>query len=241
MEQVYLTEEEFKALPTFNENDPPPPVGSPPWKSPSDGFKTTNGAHWFLCEWEHTGVNARFVSRPITIVPVKERLARALEAARKAEEAAALETVEQKAMAELAPQLMAELMQAYIKQRSLNDRVKLRRRMKALLDLFRVDTEYPEIPALNPDQDTLRPQRGRPRVPQGGYVGVAAPAFQGVPAVAEAGPRPQGNEELRRAIERQVQQELGREGGPVGMLPAPGAPAAAADLGEEIEEETQQV
>ena len=48
-----------------------------------------------------------------------------------------------------APGMMAELMTEFIGDRNLNARVKVRLRMKALLDLVAVDTVYPKAPGMD--------------------------------------------------------------------------------------------
>lgn len=64
-----------------------------------------------------------------------------------------------KAAIDSAPEMMAELMREFIDHKELNARVKIRLRMKALLDLVAVDTQYPKSPAL----DTGGPMRRRRR------------------------------------------------------------------------------
>lgn len=59
---------------------------------------------------------------------------------------------------ESAPAMMAELMKEFIEKKDLNDRVKIRLRMKALLDLVAVDTKYPRNPAI--DGAAGRPRNG---------------------------------------------------------------------------------
>lgn len=68
-----------------------------------------------------------------------------------------------KAYRETAPEMMAELMREWLQKRSLNERAKIRLKMKAILDFHSVDTEYPKQPAM--------PAPGR------GPVGRAVPAF----------------------------------------------------------------
>lgn len=54
-----------------------------------------------------------------------------------------------KLVLEKAPELMAELMRQFIDKKDLNSRTALRLRMKALLDLVAVDTQYPPVAALS--------------------------------------------------------------------------------------------
>ena len=44
------------------------------------------------------------------------------------------------------PEAMADLMRAFLRDRSMEARTKTRMRIKALLDLASVDTEYPDVP-----------------------------------------------------------------------------------------------
>lgn len=227
MEYVYLTDEEFKALPTVS-GETPPALGIAPWKVDhnGDGYKTTTGAAWYLCRWEEDGDGGwRVSAAPIAIVSISERVRRAVEADRKARETVALDVAQQTALCEMAPFLMGELMEGFIKRKSLNERAQTRQRMKALLDLMSADTEYPEVPALNPDQDTI--PRGRRRAGPG-YVGVEPPPGVAVGGGIQYQPaRPDGGaDELRRAIEHEVRRELGGAEARR-VLPAPGAPAAA--------------
>lgn len=104
-----------------------------------------------------------------------------------------------KAMIEGAPDTMAELMRAFIDSKDLNTRVKIRLRMKALLDLVAVDTVYPKVPARDLDHGD-RPLMGA------GYVGRARPMF------AEQMPPIQGE------MDRRVDDGMGG-----GVLPVPGA------------------
>lgn len=55
-----------------------------------------------------------------------------------------------KATRDQAPKLMMELMCEYIEKRDLNERVQVKMRMKALLDLFGVDTVYPTVASIEP-------------------------------------------------------------------------------------------
>jgi len=48
------------------------------------------------------------------------------------------------------PEIMKELMQQFITQKDLNDRVRIRMRMKSILDLVSVDTVYPKTAAPRP-------------------------------------------------------------------------------------------
>ena len=113
-----------------------------------------------------------------------------------------------------APGIMAELMRGFIAARDLNSRARVRMQMKALLDLFSVDTEYPPVPPLNEEQTLMRDlQRGQfPGLPPGQFVprvGQPLPAI-GQPGLAEA---------VAEAVEPR---------GPVPdrVLPAPGAAMA---------------
>lgn len=109
-----------------------------------------------------------------------------------------------------APGIMAELMRGFIAARDLNSRARVRMQMKALLDLFSVDTEYPPVPPLNEEQMVQRALQGGLQpgqfVPR---VGQPLPAI-GQPGLAEA---------VAEAVEPR---------GPVPdrVLPAPGAPLA---------------
>lgn len=67
-----------------------------------------------------------------------------------------------------APAMMAELMKEFIEKKDLNDRVKIRLRMKALLDLVAVDTKYPRNPAIDGAP-------GRPR--NGGFMAAPLPVM----------------------------------------------------------------
>ncbi|MCI0547387.1 MAG: hypothetical protein L0027_08885 [Candidatus Rokubacteria bacterium] len=127
---------------------------------------------------------------------------------------------EMEALRGRAPAIMAELMDRFIAARELNGRARVRMQMKAMLDLFSVDTEYPPVPALNEEQalaqrmgDALGiPRRGARYVAgQPPQIGVGHP----VPPMAP------GADELRRAVEGAVQ-----DGGEAEVAPAPGAPVA---------------
>ncbi len=97
-----------------------------------------------------------------------------------------------------APGMMAELMTEFIGDRNLNARVKVRLRMKALLDLVAVDTVYPKAPGM--DVGARREVNG--------------PQFGAVPMVAPGRPMDIGG-----AMDQRV--GAGGLGGPV--LPIPGA------------------
>lgn len=60
-----------------------------------------------------------------------------------------------------APDIMRELTEQFIARKDLNSRVRLRLRMKAVLDLISVDTEYPAVPALNPRQEPAGDGQGQ--------------------------------------------------------------------------------
>lgn len=107
-----------------------------------------------------------------------------------------------KAMLDGAPDTMAELMRAFIANKDLNVRVKIRLRMKALLDLVAVDTAYPKVPARDMGDAV------------GGGFGRVRP-FQ--PVYAEPMPPVMGD--LRGEMDRRVVEGVG--GG--GVQPVPGA------------------
>lgn len=99
-----------------------------------------------------------------------------------------------------APDVMAELMRAFIEQKDLNARVKIRLRMKALLDLVAVDTLYPKNPALDGGARGHVPRHG------GGFM---EPAFPQPPPMGDIGGA--------------LRAEVGRHAGPGGIEPVPGA------------------
>lgn len=105
-----------------------------------------------------------------------------------------------KSMLDAAPDTMAELMRAFIGSKDLNTRVKIRLRMKALLDLVAVDTVYPKVPARDMDHGGGFGRVGRP------MIGDYAPAL---PAPGD----------MRAEMDNRVEQAVG--GGAV--VPVPGA------------------
>lgn len=105
-------------------------------------------------------------------------------------------------MEDLVPEYAAELMTQFVKRKDLADRQKVRRRFKALLDLFSADTVWP----------ANRPE-ARPRP----HIGGGAFAYQGgaqMMANAHGDGPPAQPEDI--AVEPQ----------PPDALPAPGAPLA---------------
>ena len=129
------------------------------------------------------------------------------------------------ALREQAPDIMAELMRSFIRAKDLNSRARVRMQMKAMLDLFSTDTEWPPVPALNDAQRMAQgdfgevmglPARRAQYQPYPGMVPVRPPGP--VPRAAQA-------EALRDAVgEAVVDAEPG-----VGVLPAPGAAVAEVD------------
>lgn len=112
-----------------------------------------------------------------------------------------------------APKVMADLTRMFIACTDLTERAKIRLRLKAILDLISVDTDYPPVPALNAQGgegglgDYL--QQGPRRRLRG-----ARPFELGVPAPA-----------LQQQIRAAVEQEVG------GVAPVPGAePAPGNDI-----------
>jgi hypothetical protein len=108
-----------------------------------------------------------------------------------------------KTMLDAAPDTMAELMRQFIESKDLNTRVKIRLRMKALLDLVAVDTVYPKLPARDMDQGRGI-GRGRPYEPM-------------VPAL-------QGPMDVQAEMDHRVGEGVGG-----GVLPVPGAEAIQND------------
>lgn len=110
-----------------------------------------------------------------------------------------------KALVDAAPDTMAELTKLFIDSKDLNTRVKIRLRMKALLDFLAVDTIYPKVPARDMEHGG---GFGRPRPMMGDY----APAL----------PMPG---DLRAEMDQRVEAAVG--GG--GVAPVPGAEAVGND------------
>ncbi len=104
-----------------------------------------------------------------------------------------------------APEVMADLTRQFREKKTLTDRVLVRLRMKAILDLLSVDTNYPANPALNPQQEIRRRRRGR----HDGIGQIPMP-------YAAANPVPQA------AIEQAVMDEIQQEQ----VAPVPGAQRA---------------
>jgi hypothetical protein len=103
-----------------------------------------------------------------------------------------------KALVEGAPDTMAELMRAFIQTKDLNARVKIRLRMKALLDIVAVDTVYPKVPARDMDHG-------------GGFMGGGRPRLAVGHGYAEPAP-------MQAEMDRRVDGGMGG-----GVLPVPGA------------------
>lgn len=134
-------------------------------------------------------------------------------------------TPEMDLMASAAPALMAELMREFIQKKDLNARAQMRLRMKALLDLFSVDTSYPPVPALNPDQQGARaePAVGFGQVAGGAFAPGRPEYVVGRPPAPRfpVPPRPPGADQIREAVEQEIAREIGD-----GVQAVPGAEAA---------------
>ena len=119
-----------------------------------------------------------------------------------------------------APQIMAELMRSFIEARDLNSRARVRMQMKAMLDLFSTDTDYPPVPALNEEQRMAREGIGAMLPRRGPAYGAYAPV-QGLPlpqGVREVVVPGGGAEALRGEIAEALEEP--------GVIPAPGAAVA---------------
>lgn len=113
-----------------------------------------------------------------------------------------------KALVDAAPDTMAELTKLFIEAKDLNTRVKIRLRMKALLDFLAVDTVYPKVPARDMDHGRM-----------GGGFGRVGPAmYEPAPALPMPG-------DLRAEMDQRVDAAVG--GGAV--APVPGAEAVQND------------
>lgn len=72
-------------------------------------------------------------------------------------------------MEELAPEYISELMTDFMTKVDLVERQKIRRRIRAMLDLFSADTKWPQG---RPEAPVRRPQPGFAGLGQGAYPGV---------------------------------------------------------------------
>ena len=110
-----------------------------------------------------------------------------------------------KEMIASAPDIISELMCEFIEKKDLNARVKIRMRMKALLDIIAVDTIYPKTAATTPGGGFARRRRA---------------------GFGMGGPMPIGEPILGEAVQDRI------EDGILGdVQPVPGAEPIGDDLG----------